>query len=113
MYFAAYQYSAIGAAITWFLIQVVTFIIVPPIIHHKYIPGLHRKWIIKDILPILTMIVIILFILKIISINFILMSRSEIFLIIFGFTSMSLTISSLASSTCRTFLLNFIGYNKI
>ena len=113
LYFAAYQYSAIGAAITWFLIQVVTFIIVPPIIHHKYIPGLHRKWIIKDILPILTMIVIILFILKIISINFILMSRSEIFLIIFGFTSMSLTISSLASSTCRTFLLNFIGYNKI
>jgi O-antigen/teichoic acid export membrane protein len=105
IFFSAYYYSAIGTAIAWFLIQTISFLIWPPIIHRKYAPGIHYEWLVKDIFPTLIIVVVMLAGIKMMPINFGLMNRYESFTIIAGFTMAVLTASVLASSTCRHFLV--------
>lgn len=68
--FTAYHYSALGVAILWFILRMVSFIIWVPIIHHKFAPGLHKKWLVEDILPIFVSSVIYLFFMKSLNLNF-------------------------------------------
>jgi len=106
--FSAYYYGARGTAITWFLMQSVSFFIWPPIIHRKYAPGIHFKWLFKDILPTLIVVVAMLICIGILPIDFGLMNRYESFTILGGFTMVILISSILTSSTCRHFLMTFI-----
>jgi len=76
------HYGAIGAAIAWFWIQLVGFIVWPPFIHHKFASGIHRDWIIKDILPSFIMTIIYISILKYIDIEFTIYNRVETFFIL-------------------------------
>jgi O-antigen/teichoic acid export membrane protein len=108
MIFSAYYYGAMGTAITWFSTQIIAFFILPPIIHHKYAPTIHREWLFKDILPILIVAVAVLLYMKTIPIDFELMGRNESFMILGGFTILVSLISALASSTCRNLLVVFI-----
>lgn len=50
--FAAYRYGAYGAALTWFILRVISFVIWPTIVHHRFAPGLHKTWLLKDLAPI-------------------------------------------------------------
>lgn len=51
--FAAYHYGAYGAALTWFVLRAVSFMVWPTIVHRLYAPGLHKTWLLHDIGPIL------------------------------------------------------------
>lgn len=52
MIWAAYRYGALGTGMVWFLIQVICFVVWTPLIHHKLVPGLHRRWLWEDIAPV-------------------------------------------------------------
>lgn len=56
IFFAAVNYGAIGAGIAWFSFRVIWFLWWTPIVHSKYVPGFHWRWLFKDILPILIVI---------------------------------------------------------
>ena len=52
MAYAAIYHGALGAAIAWFLFRLIWFIFWIPIVHRKFIPGVHARWLLTDILPI-------------------------------------------------------------
>jgi len=56
IYWAAVNYGAIGAGVAWFSFRVIWFLWWTPIVHSKFVPGFHWKWLLKDIMPILAMI---------------------------------------------------------
>lgn len=53
IFYAAINYGAIGAGVAWFSFRVIWFFIWFPIVHNKFIPGFHLKWLFKEILPII------------------------------------------------------------
>ncbi len=103
IFFSAYHYGAEGTAITWFLMQAISFFIWPPIVHKRYAPGIHHKWILNDIFPIFFAVIAALFCVKNTLINFELMDRTESFTILSGITIFVLAAAFIASSRCRDF----------
>ena len=106
VFFAVSNYGAIGAGIAWFIIQVVCFIAWPPFIHSKFAKGIHKEWILKDILPSLIVTLGYLFILKFININFELFNRLEIFSMLIGFGLILLFLNVLVYPNIRNVILN-------
>ncbi|OGT39878.1 MAG: hypothetical protein A3E81_01795 [Gammaproteobacteria bacterium RIFCSPHIGHO2_12_FULL_36_30] len=106
--FFAYHYGAKGTAIIWFITRSILFLIWAPIVHYKYAPGLHWKWLMKDIFPIAATTLVVLCFIKKIHVDFELISRDEGFIILCGFTFIVLMASAAASSTCRHFFSKFI-----
>ena len=51
IFYAALHYGAIGAGIAWFGFRVFFFLVWPPVIHHRFAPGMHLLWMSRDILP--------------------------------------------------------------
>jgi O-antigen/teichoic acid export membrane protein len=51
MAYVAYVHGAVAVAIAWFAIRLTTFCIWPAIVHRKFAPGLHWKWVTQDVLP--------------------------------------------------------------
>ncbi|GAB1234026.1 lipopolysaccharide biosynthesis protein [Ferrigenium sp. UT5] len=48
--YVAFNYGAAEVALTWFAIRCITFFIWPAVVHHKFAPGLHWKWLGRDVL---------------------------------------------------------------
>lgn len=48
--YVAFNYGAVEVAVTWFAIRLVTFFIWPAVVHHKFAPGMHWKWLGKDVM---------------------------------------------------------------
>lgn len=48
--FVAFNYGAVAVAMTWFVIRLATFFIWPAVVHHRFAPGLHIKWLKQDVL---------------------------------------------------------------
>jgi O-antigen/teichoic acid export membrane protein len=82
VFYSVMNYGAIGAAIAWFFVQLISFLIWPPFVHSKFAKGIHRDWMMKDILPSLLMTVLYLSILKLLNIDFKIFNRVEIFMIL-------------------------------
>jgi len=53
IYFVTTKYGAIGASQLWFAFSLIWFFGWTLVVHRKFIPKFHFKWLIKDILPIL------------------------------------------------------------
>lgn len=49
--FVSFNFGALAVAKTWFVIRIVTFFVWPAIVHHKFAPGLHWRWVTQDVLP--------------------------------------------------------------
>lgn len=45
-------FGPLGTGIAWFALQLGCFLVWPPLIHRKFAPGLHLRWLVEDILPI-------------------------------------------------------------
>jgi len=82
IFYAVSNYGAMGAAIAWFWIQLIGFLIWPPFVHGKFAPGIHKDWILKDIFPALVVTGLFISLIKYINIDFTLFNRVEIFLIL-------------------------------
>lgn len=99
--YSAYHWSAIGTGIVWFLSQSLGFFVVTPIIHRKYMPGIHRDWLLKDIFPIAVVISIMLLFIKKISAHFPIHNGAEIFFIVIVYAAIVLITGMVSSSACR------------
>lgn len=51
IFYAAQHYGALGAGVSWFAFRSLFFLIWPPIVHHKFSPGLHWRWLVKEVMP--------------------------------------------------------------
>lgn len=49
--YAALRHGAYGAALAWFFLRLITFIVWPPVVHRRFAPGLHQQWL-RDLLRI-------------------------------------------------------------
>lgn len=96
IFYASYEYGAVGVGWVWLSFRMVTLLVWLPFIHHKFAPNLHLNWLIKDILPAVTVSAIVIWLAK----TFIILepntSRSFqlIFLGILTFTSIALSMSA-------------------
>jgi O-antigen/teichoic acid export membrane protein len=52
IYWAAINYSALGAGLSWFLCRILLFIFWVPYVHRRFLPGLQFKWLLLDTFPI-------------------------------------------------------------
>lgn len=51
--YIAINYGALGAGIAWFILRVIWWVLWTPIVHKRFTPGLHLKWLFKDVMPIM------------------------------------------------------------
>lgn len=100
--YVAFEYGALGVAISWFAIRLMTFFVWPPIVHRKFAPGLHWEWVRDDVLPPLLAVALVLAMAyEFIEIYGVLATRVELFSILVVVGGISLVASGMASSEVR------------
>ncbi|MBU1669086.1 oligosaccharide flippase family protein [bacterium] len=109
---AAYTYGAIGVALVWFSLSLVSFLFWVPLVHHKFAPGMHKDWILKDILPIFLSTLLFLTVVHYIDLDFN-HSRIIIFSILCLLGVLLLIMNACVSSEGRKLILTFLAsYRK-
>lgn len=103
-----YHYGAIGAAYTWFITQGLLFFIWPPIVHRHFAPGIHFKWMLHDIFPILFVAIICILCIDHLHVNFLHDTRLEGFFMLTAFTVSVFLICASASRACREWVLELL-----
>lgn len=58
IYYAAKSYGAYGAGVAWFSFRTIWFFVWTPIVHKRFVPGFHLKWLLTQILPIAITVII-------------------------------------------------------
>jgi O-antigen/teichoic acid export membrane protein len=99
--YVAYEYGALGVALAWFLLRLVSFIIWTPIVHNRYAPGIHWPWLIKDVGPSFAMTSAILLVLTYVNFSIDDMNRWSIFAVLFGIGLLILLCNILVSRAPR------------
>ncbi|MCF6211118.1 MAG: oligosaccharide flippase family protein [Gammaproteobacteria bacterium] len=110
--YVAFEYGALGVALTWFILRFITFIIWTPIVHSKFAPGVHWPWLLKDIAPIFSSTVIGLLIINNLDIGFDRMGRMEVFIILISIGVMVVMTNILVSSACRELIFDAIHKSR-
>jgi O-antigen/teichoic acid export membrane protein len=64
MYYFVVEYGAIGSGVLWLFFNFLWFIVFTFIIHNKFLPKFHLKWLLKDMIPILIFVVLLAFLVK-------------------------------------------------
>lgn len=49
VYFSATKYGAVGTGFVWFMFNLITLLCWTAIVHRKFSPGLHKKWLAEDV----------------------------------------------------------------
>lgn len=105
MTLAVYTYGALGAGIAWFTLQAVFLSFWPGYIHSKFAKGIHKNWMLKDVLPMMVSSLVILVAIKNININFFSFGRVELFVILVSIGGIVLVVNSLVASDVRNMIL--------
>jgi len=113
IYFAVVNYGPMGAAKTWFGVQLLAFIVWPPFIHSKFMSGEHKDWVFKDMMPAFLVSCIAVYTLMKIKIDFALFSRGEVFFHLIGIGFMFLIFTALSYKNFRIIALQKIIKGKI
>lgn len=103
---AASKYGGIGAAMVWFIMNLVLFLAWLPLIHHRFAPGLNFKWYFNDI-----MLITILACISGYAFNLLLPNSENrliqiILIILFG--SLVFSLALLASSFSRIIIIDWL-----
>jgi len=101
IYYSSLKYGAIGAGVAWFFIRFFWFILWTPIVHNRFLPNFHVKWMLKDIIPLITLVTILTLFLNYFFTFSMTESRLEIFLKIILLGFFVLLISSLSIPILR------------
>lgn len=110
---SAYTYGAIGVALSWFSLSLLSFLVWVPLVHHIFAPHLHKDWILKDILPIFISTVLFIGCVKYMDFDFN-QSRLMIFVILLCLGILLLVLNTLVSSEGRAILFSMLHrYKKI
>ena len=99
--YVAFEYGAMGVAVVWFVLRLISFFIWTPIVHNKFAPGIHWPWLFKDVAPIFISTSAVLLFVAGIGIDFDGMSRLDIFLVLISIGLMVLMLNMLVSSASR------------
>ena len=108
MIIAVYTYGALGAGIAWFGLQAIFLSFWPGYIHSKFAKGIHKNWMMKDVLPMILSSIVVLVVIKNINIDFFSFGRIELFLILLLIGGVVLIINSLVASEVRNMILKRI-----
>jgi len=111
--YAAFQYGAKGVAITWFVLRLLSFMIWPPLVHHKFAPGIHRKWLLLDIAPIFLSTAIAIILVELQHFDFVNMDRVNAVIIMIAFGLISVGVNALVSKPCRNALFSMKRSQKV
>jgi len=106
--YIALNYGAIGAGIAWFVLRVLWGLFWTPIVHYRFAPGLHWKWLFNDVLVIVLVVALTALIMQYLYPTNIVLSRPEIFAVLIAMGGMVLAISCLSSSFIRGKLQNIL-----
>ena len=107
IYFSAYEYGAIGVAIVWFILRLLSFLVWVPLVHRKFAPNLHKDWIVNDIMPMFISSVAYVTLLKYFNIKFS-HDRLEILVGLIVIGAGLLILNILASSEARKIFMSYI-----
>lgn len=110
---STFTYGAIGVAFVWFIIRLLGFFVWIPIVHHKFAPGIHKAWMIKDIFPILISSIGYLSVIQIFQIDFTQISRIWIFIILLCLGLGMLFVNMLTSSEVRKRIILIVKRENI
>jgi O-antigen/teichoic acid export membrane protein len=66
IYWTSMNYGPVIAGKAWFAFLTLWFFIWTPLVHRKLIPGFHLKWLIHDIAPVFTVVLIVIWVCRII-----------------------------------------------
>ncbi|MEC9209207.1 MAG: oligosaccharide flippase family protein [Bacteroidota bacterium] len=108
---AAYSYAAIGVAIVWFVFRLISFLIWVPIVHHKFVPGIHKDWIMKDIFPVFITTIIFMLIINYVNLSFE-YDRIVIFLLLIAIGLILLILNSFVATEGRKMIMKIIMKKK-
>lgn len=103
--YTAFKYGAIGVSLAWFTLRIISFVIWTPIVHYKFAKGLHRSWLIKDILPVFISTILFLLFIKSMNIDLNAASRPRLFILMICLCFTSLLINIIVSSDSRNFII--------
>ena len=106
--YAVYEWGAIGVALTWFILRLVSFVIWTPIVHYKFAPGIHKGWLFKDVLPFLVFTLTCFAVVGMMDINFFTLSRVEILASLFGIWVVIFVANVLLSGESRKLVAGII-----
>jgi O-antigen/teichoic acid export membrane protein len=105
--FVAYSYGALGVAILWFVIRLMSFLFWTPYVHKKFAPKLHKEWFLRDIFPIFLSTTVIIFILNLIEVDF---SLERLFIAtkLFSIGIIVLSVNTFVSKNTRELAFKFL-----
>jgi len=109
--YVAFEYGALGVALTWFMLRLLLFGIWTPIVHNKFAPGIHWHWLLKDIAPIFFSTVVLLLFVGNLDIDFGGMRGMQVFIVLGSIGLFVLALNMLVSTVCRGLI--FSGMKKI
>ena len=112
MTFAAYNFGALGTAITWFSLQLIFILFWPGFIHNKFVPGLHSKWVHRDILPSLITSISGLTLIKYLNVDVESFDRPAIFFILGMIWLCILSMNVIVTSETRKFVRHIINAKR-
>jgi hypothetical protein len=52
------HHGALGAAAVWFAVNVLYLLLWTPVAHARFAPGLHRRWLLSDVVPVAALAVV-------------------------------------------------------
>ncbi len=108
IFYVAFKYGALGVALTWFILRLISFIIWIPIIHNKFAPGIHWPWLLKDVAPIFISTAAFIILVDNVGIDFVEMKRFEVFIVLISIGLILFMINVLVSSASRGLLFSFM-----
>lgn len=113
MALSAYNYGAIGSAITWFVLQLFFVSFWPAFIHSKFAPGLHLQWITTDVIKPLMSTIFGFLVISCIDFNIEHYERFELFFFLVFIWLTVLILNIFISQETRKFALGVIyAYRK-
>ena len=107
--YVAYEYGALGVALTWFLLRLISFLVWTPIVHTKFAPGIHWPWLFKDIGPSFAMTSVLLLVVMNIDFRFDAMSRLSIIVTLMGIGLLILLCNVLVSRAPRNLIYGTVS----
>jgi O-antigen/teichoic acid export membrane protein len=106
--FSAYHGGAMWTAIAWFGMQLVSFMVCPAIIHAKFAPGEHKRWLFSDIGVVAFPTIVLLIVFHALGEGFVSTSRFHIFGCLIGMGLFILTVNAWLSPTSRNMMMTLI-----
>lgn len=103
--YVAFEYGALGVAVVWFSLRLISFIIWTPIVHNKFAPGIHWPWLLKDVVPVMLITSILLLLFDLLNLQFESFGRLETFLYLFFMGVVIFVTTAIISSESRNLIV--------